>query len=278
MMYIGKNREGVCAVKCRIWCLVMLLMLLCGCGTSAENMEAPSVTPAPSVLLGDWVPETGGGETVWQFREDGTVLVPQTALDAYRTMGGLGTWQHTEGTDTLTVTLHEEIPLTVLTEDGFTKLHCPAINGTLVRSQERQAAYDAKFVDVRLSDENVWEYFSLRQQEAPVDESGERIWKEVFVMCSPMYDRDLLYWSEQNVELDFVYWTTYQLQADRAPYGVSFLVDDFNSVTAKGTVTYVRRDHVAEYHCDGDSRRVVLNDGTVWQQDFEDYRYHGYPY
>ena len=248
-------------MKSRILWLVMLLVLLCGCTADETEAEIPVPTPVPSVLCGEWVLETGDGGAVWLFREDGTVYVPTVPLDAYYAMGGLGSWTH-EG-DRVTITLHEEIELNVLTEDGFTKLHCPAINSTLVRSHERQAAYDAKFVDVTLTDENVWEYFQLRQQDAPVDENGERIWMEVFVMCSGVYDSGLLYWSEQDVELDFVYWTTYQLQADRAPYGVNFYVDSFNSVTAKGTVTYVRKDHVAEYHCDGDSRRLVLNDGTV---------------
>ena len=255
-------------------CLIM--MLFCGCTAHKTETVADEPTPVPSVLCGDWVAETGDGEAVWQFRADGMVYVPTVAMDAYRTMGGMGTWIH-EG-DMVTVTLHEEIILHVITEDGFTKLHCPAINSTLVRSHERQDAYDAKFVDVTLTDDNVWEYFKLQQQEAPVDENGERIWMEVFVMGSGVYDSGLLYWSERDVELDFVYWTTYRLQADRAPYGVSFYVDNFNSVTAKGTVTFVRMDHVAEYHCDGNSRRLVLNDGTRWEQTFSDYRYDGYPY
>ena len=263
-------------MKSKIVWLLAVVMLLCGCTAYETETDAAVPTPAPSVLCGEWVLETGDGTAVWQFCEDGRVYVPAVALDAYRTMGGFGTWVH-EG-DTVTITLHTEIPLRVLSEDGYTKLFCPAINGTLVRSHERQTAYDAKFVDVTLTDKNVWDYFRLQQQEAPVDENGERIWMEVFVMGSGVYDSGLLYWSEQDVEMDFVYWTTYQLQADRAPYGVSFYVDSFNSVTAKGTVTYVRRDHVAEYHCDGNSRRLVLNDGTVWEQTFADHRYDGYPY
>lgn len=253
---------------------LLLCLFLCGCN-AAETV--PEATPNPlSAYSGDWTAETGDGSVVWSFRDDGSVLVPAQWVDAYQSIGGMGTWSL--GDEGLTVTLDRAVPLIPLTEDGYTKLHCPLLNQTLVRTYEREAAYGEKFTDVTLTDENLWDWFTLCQVPAPTDEGGERLWKEVFVMTSPAYDDGLVYWSERDVALDFVYWTTYELQADKAPYGVMFYVDEFNSVHAEGTLTFVKRDYIAEYHCDGNSRKVVLTDGTVMETTFEDFRYDGYPY
>lgn len=213
---------------------------------------------------------------VWSLRDNGTVIVPEQQVDPYSVIGGVGTWGGTE--QKLTVMLDRQVCLIPVSEDGYVKLHCPLLNQTLVRCDEREAAYEAKFVDVTLTDGNVWEYFALEQVPAPVDENGARIWKEVFVMTSPVYGEGLVYWSEKNVEIDFVYWTTYRQQADKAPYGVNFYVDEFNSVTARGTLTFVKADHVSEYRCDGDARTVVLKGGARSDQTFTDHRYDGYPY
>lgn len=258
----------------RILVSLLLCLLLCGCAGAERSPEA---TPNPlSAYSGDWTAETGEGSVVWHFRDDGSVTVPVQSVDAYQSMGGLGAWSLTDAG--LTVSLDRELLLVSLTEDGYTKLHCPLLNQTLVRTHEREAAYGKKFVDVTLTSENLWDYFALRQVSEPTDESGERLWKEVFVMTSPVYEEGLVYWSERDVETDFVYWTAYELQADKAPYGVTFYVDAFNSVHAEGTLTFVKRDYVAEYHCDGDSRRVVLTDGTTMETTFETFRYDGYPY
>lgn len=262
----------------RLWvfnCILLLIGLLCGC-TPPEAAQ-PEATPNPlAAYCGQWTAETGDGSIVWDFREDGTVVVPEQAVDRFRSIGGMGTWTLTD--EGLSVMLAEPVELRLVTEDGFTKLHCPLLNDTLVRTHERETAYGAKFVDVELTDETVWDWFALKQVDAPVDEKGERIWKEVFVMTSPVYEQGLVYWDERGVEVDFVYWTTYELQADKAPYGVSFYVDDFNSVTARGTLTFVREDHVAAYVCDGRHRTVTLNDGASREETFQSFRYDGYPY
>lgn len=257
------------------FCMLWLLLLLCGC--AAVTTEETAVMPDPLwIYCGDWTAETGDGSVVWSLRADGTAVVPRQAVDDYRRIGGVGDWGLTD--EGLTVKLDRDLALIPLTEDGYTKLHCPLLNQTLVRVEEREAAYGRKFVDVTLTDENFWDYFVLRQVSEPVDAYGQRLWKEVFVMTSSVYEDGLVYLSERDVEVDFVYWTTYELQADRAPYGVTFYVDDFNAVTAKGTLTFVKSDYIAEYHCDGSSRKVVLTDGTTMETTFDTFRYDGYPY
>lgn len=176
------------------------------------------------------------------------------------------------------MTLAEVFPLKIVEEDGFVKLYCPLLNQTLVRCEEREAAYAAKFVDVELTAENIWDYFRLEQVPSPVDENGERIYKEVFVMRNAQYENGLVYWSESDVQMDFIYWTTYDLRAEKAPYGVSFYVDSFNSVTAEGRLTFVKSDHVTEYAYDGAQRTVVLYSGETKTETFEKFRYGNYPY
>ena len=258
-----------------LFLVFMMILSLFVCGAAEAETPAPTENPL-EFYCGAWTAETGDGAAIWQLRSDGSALIPETAVDKYRSIGGMGTWGI--GGDGLWLQLSEEVTLRAVSEDGYTKLYCPLLNVMLVRAEEREAAYGLKYVDVQLTDENLWQYFRLRRQEAPVDASGERIWKEVFVMDSPVYDSGLVYWSESDVELEFVYWTTYRLQAYKAPYGVSFYVDDFNRVSASGTLTFVKSGYVADYHCDGSSRSVTLTGGETIATKFEDFRYDGYLY
>lgn len=263
----------------RIWFL--LCALLCGllCGCSEKTDPEPTVTPNPlSAYSGTWTAETGDGSVIWTLSEDGQAFVPEQTYDGYRRVGGTGTWRiHDDGTE-LTVELMEPVKLRIVEEDGYTKLHCPVQNVTLVRTAQRQAAYEAKFVDLTLTDENYGDYFYLEQVPSPTDEHGERIYKQVFVMRSGVYDEGLVFWAEDQVEIEFTYWTTYRLRSNGAPYGVSFYVDNFNSVTAEGTLTFVRSDHIKSYSYDGKTRVVELNCGTVLRESFETFRYGAYLY
>ena len=254
---------------------VLLCMSLSACAEEPEPMPAPTANPL-GAYSGTWTWEFGDGSLVWTLYDDGRILVPKETYDGYRYVEGFGTWDL--AADGVTVTLAERYPLHFVQEDGFDKLYCPLLNQTLVRTEEREAAYAAKYVDITLTADNMWDYFRLEKVPNPVDENGERIYKEVFVMRSVPYDSGLLYWSEQDVRLDFIYWTTYHLRAETAPYGVNFFVNGFNSVDATGKITYVKADHVAEYSYDGAQRVIVLNSGESLKESFEGFRYGDYPY
>lgn len=257
-------------------CLALLMLCLCLCGCeSGETVSAPTESPL-TAYVGQWTEERGDGGILWQFREDGTVLVPMQAVDPYRELGGLGTW--TADGETLSVRLGEPVSLEVVTEDGFVKLYCPLLNLTLVRAEEREQAFADKYVEVELTDENLWEYFHLEQVPAPVDEQGERIYKELFVMRSSLYEDGWVFWGEEAVELRLTYWTTYELRTTKAPFGVNFYVDTFQQSKARGTLLFVKADHVAEYSYTGHRREVCLQTGEGKTEDFEGYRYAQYPY
>ena len=259
--------------------LLSLIFLLTGCSQLAQTAPEPTPEPTPNPLetySGEWTWEFGDGSVVWELYDDGRFLVPEQTYDTYYSIAGYGTWRVEK--DCLMMTLAADFPLRIIEEDGFSKLYCPLLNQTLVRCTEREAAYAAKYVDVQLTSENVWDYFRLEQVPSPVDENGERIYKEVFVMRNVQYDNGLLFWSESDVHMDFIYWTTYHLRAEKAPYGLNFYVNNFNSVTADGCLTFIRSDHVAEYTYDGEYRCVALNSGETKTELFEGFRYGDYPY
>ena len=264
----------------RVMCILLSVLLIFSfVACAAEEEPEPTPTPTPNPLeaySGTWTWEFGDGSVEWILYDDGRILVPQQTYDGYRSIGGFGTWDlAAEG---INMTLAETYPLQHVREDGFDKLYCPLLNQTLVRTEEREAAYAAKYVDVTLTSENLWEYFRLEKVPSPVDADGNRIYKEVFVMRSVPYDNGLVHWSEEEVRLDFVYWSTYGLHVDGAPYGVNFYVNRFNSAKAEGTLTFVKADHVAEYTYDGAQRVVVLNSGETLRETFETFRYGNYPY
>lgn len=268
-------------MKRAILILLSLILLLAGCSQQmqTEPEPTPEPTPTPNPLeaySGEWTWEGGDGSVVWKLFDDGRFLIPELTYDTYRSISGYGTWRI--GEDELYMTLAEEFPLLFVEEDGFTKLYCPLLNQTLVRSADREAAYAAKFVDVELTSENIWEYFALEKVPSPVDENGDRIYKEVYVVRNAQYDNGLIYWSESDVQMDLVYWSTYDLRIEKAPYGVNFYVKNFNSVTAEGTLTFIRGDHVADYMYDGLQRKLVLNSGETKTEDFDTFRYGNYPY
>lgn len=257
--------------------LLSFILCLCLSGCTAAKEALPEPTPNPlETYSGQWTWECGDGGEVWTLYDDGRVLLPPQSYDGYRTVGGFGSW--TIGEEGLLMTFAETYPLYIREEDGFQKLYCPLLNQTLVRVENREAAYGAKFVDVELNAENVWNYFRLERVPYPVDENGQPIYKEVFVMRNAQYENGLVYWSESDVRLDFIYWTTYHLRCEQVPYGVNFYVDDLNGVTAKGRLTFVRADHIADYVYDGNERVVVLNSGETSNDAFETFRYGDYPY
>jgi len=258
---------------------LILTISLFGCSELTQETAEPTPAPTPNPLeaySGQWTWESGDGSIVWKLFDDGAFLVPQQTYDGYRSIAGLGTWDIEQ--DGLRMTLADEFSMQIVEEDGFVKLYCPLLNQTLVRCEEREAAYAAKFVDVQLTDENIWDYFRLDQVPAPVDENGERIYKEVFVMRNAQYENGLIYWTDEDVRLDLVYWWSYRLHADGAPYGVAFYVKNFNSAAAEGQITFIRSDHVAEYNYDGNVRTVVMNSGEVLTERFKNFRYGNYPY
>lgn len=259
----------------------MLLVLLCLSACGMVSMSKPQPTPAPTpnpleAYSGDWTWEFGDGSIVWHLYDDGRILMPEQTYDGYRQIGGFGSWTLSESG--LTVTFGDTYPLQLVEEDGFAKLYCPLLNQTLVRTEQRQEAYAAKYVDVILTDENLWDYFRLEQVPAPTDENGERIYKEVFVFRSTQYDNGLLYWAEKDVALDVTYWWSYRMHMDRAPFGVSVYVGRYDSHAAEGKLTFVRSDHVAEQFYDGKTRRLMLNSGETKTETFETFRYGNYPY
>lgn len=256
-----------------------LFLLLTGCAQTVE--EPPESTPAPTpnpleAYSGSWTWEQGDGSIVWELYADGRFLVPEQTYDTYRKIAGFGTWCIGDGS--LTMTLAESFSMQIMEEDGFTKLYCPLLNQTLVRCEDREAAYSAKFVDVELTDENFWEYFLLEKVPVPVDENGERIYKEVFVFRNTQYENGLIFWAEEDVRIDLVYWWSYRLRIDKAPYGAAVYVNNYNSTAAEGKLTFIRSDHVAEHTYDGTVRRVVTNSGETVTEAFDAFRYGGYPY
>ena len=254
-----------------------LILLLCACG--AETAQQPEPTPAlPAELCGDWTAETGDGSLIWSLTEDGTARIPIQENTALGRMGGYGSWSWEEATQTVTVDFGKRLQFSRLEEDGFSKLFCPELNVTLVRTADYAAAREQKFVTVELTDENVWDYFILEQVPAPVDETGARIYKEVFVMRNAQYDNGLLYWDEQDVNMEFIYWTTYDLNVLKAPYGVNFYVNTFNSVKASGTLTFIRSDYVQHYNYTGTQRTLTLCTGETKTETFTQFRYGNYPY
>lgn len=263
----------------RLLCILITVLLACSLMACAkeEAQSAPEPTPNPlETYSGKWTWEFGDGSIEWSFYDDGRVLVPEQVYDEYRRIGGFGTWNLTE--NGISVSLADTYSVPIVEEDGFTKLYFPPLNQTLVRVEEREAAYGEKYVDVELSEQNIWDYFRMEKVPSPVDENGERIYKEVFVMRSVPYDSGLFYWAEEDVRLDFVYWTTYHLRAERAPYGVNFYVNNFNSVDARGKMTFVKADHVDRYSYDGKQRVVVLKSGETMSESFDAFRYGNYPY
>ena len=260
-------------------CSVLMIIALVGCGMISMDTTQPTPEPTPNPLeaySGEWTWEFGDGSIVWTLYDDGRILMPEQSYDGYRSIGGFGSWSITDSG--LSMTFAETYPLRIVEEDGFVKLYCPLMNQTLVRTHQREAAYAAKYVDVTLTDENLWEYFRLEQVPSPTDENGQRIYKEVFVFRSTRYDSGLLYWSEEAISLDFTYWWSYQMHMDRAPFGVSVYVDNYNAYSAEGSLTFVRSDHVAEHRYDGKTRTVVLNSGETKTEAFDSFRYGNYPY
>jgi len=258
---------------------ILLSMILClsVCACAAPEEEIPEPTPNPlEEYSGEWTRESGDGSIVWELRDDGSCLIPDQTYDEVRSIGCYGTWSITA--DGLAIEPARQLSVTVLEEDGFVKLYCPLLNQTLVRCEERRAAYEAKYVDVKLSAKNFWKYFEFDQVSSPVDENGDRIYKEVFVMRNAKYDDGLIFWAESDVRIDMVYWWTYKMHLDKVPYGASFFVKNYNSVEAEGTMTFVRSDHVASYEYNGKKRTVVLNSGETLSETFDDFRYKKYPY
>ena len=244
-----------------------------------EEVSEPTPAPTPNPLeaySGSWTWECGDGSIVWELYDDGRFLVPEQVYDDYRKLAGFGTWRI--DTDSLVMTLAEEFSLHIVEEDGFVKLYCPLLNQTLVRCEDREAAYGAKFVDVELTSENFWEYFRLEKVPAPVDESGARIFKEVYVFRNTQYENGLIFWSESDVQVDLVYWWSYRLRIDKAPYGAVVYEDTYNSTAAEGKLTFIRSDHVASHSYDGTVRSVVTNCGETVTEQFDSFRYGAYPY
>lgn len=266
-------------MKRAILTLLSIFLLLTGCAQTGQEPAEPTPAPTPNLLeaySGSWTWERGDGSIVWELYDDGRVLVPEQTYDTYRKLAGFGTWR-IEG-DGLVMTLAESFPMQVAEEDGFVKLYCPLLNQTLVRVDEREAAYSAKFVDVELTPENFWDYFRLEQVPAPVDENGERIYKEVFVFRNTQYENGLIFWSESNVQIDLVYWWSYRLRIDKAPYGAAVYVDTYNSTAAEGKLTFIRSDHVAQHTYDGNVRSIIANSGETVTETFDSFRYGEYPY
>lgn len=264
----------------RVTKYIWLLFVFCLCGCSAEVPQEAEVeiTPSPyAELCGIWTDEYTG-TVVWDLRDDGTAVIPITQYNGYERLGGYGTWMPAESADCLSVQAGADVELRVFEEDGFVKLWCEELKITFVRAEEQSAARSAKYVDVTLTTENLWEYCSLEQVASPVDENGERIYKQIFVMRNPLYDQGLVYWDDKDIDLEFVYWTTYRLQAKQMPYGVNFYVNSFNSVSAKGTITFVKADHVREYSYRDNCRTVVLASGETKTDSFGGIRYEEYPY
>ena len=234
----------------------------------ATPEPTPNPTPNPmEAYSGNWTWECGDGSLIWELYADGKCLVPEQSY---------GIWSLSD--ETLTMTLAEDFSLQILEEDGFVKLYCPLINQTLVRCEEREAAYAAKFVDVALTSENFWEYFRLERVPAPVDENGKRIFKETYIFRNTQYENGLIFWSERDIGIDLVYWWSYRLHIDKAPYGAVVYEDYYNSTAAEGTLTFIRSDHVTEHSYDGAVRRIVTNSGETLTETFEGFRYDGYPY
>lgn len=266
-------------MKRAILILLSLFLFLTGCSQTVQKPPESTPEPTPNPLeayIGDWTWEQGDGSIVWELYEDGRFLVPEQTYDTYRKLAGFGTWRIVD--DCLVITLAEDISMQIVEEDGFVKLYCPLLNQTLVRCEDREAAYGAKFVDVKLTSENFWDYFQLEQVPSPVDENGDRIYKEVFVFRNGKYDDGLIYWSESNVSVDLVYWWTYRLHMDKAPYGTAVYVDYYNFTEAEGILTFIRSDHVAKHSYDGAVRKVVANSGETMTETFDSFRYGEYPY
>jgi len=266
-------------MKRAILILVSIFLLLTGCAQTQQEPPEPTPEPTPNPLeaySGSWTWERGDGSVVWELYADGRVLVPEQTYDKYRRLAGFGTWRIDSGS--LVMTLAEEFSMQIKEEDGFVKLYCPLLNQTLVRVDEREAAYGAKFVDVELTSENFWDYFRLEKVPAPVDENGERIYKEVFVFRNTQYENGLIFWSEEGVQIDLVYWWSYRMRIDKAPYGAAVYVDTFNATAAEGKLTFIRSDHVKEYSYDGHARCIVANSGETVTEVFDSFCYGEYPY
>lgn len=266
-------------MKRAILILLSLICVLTGCAQTAEEPPEPTPEPTPNPLeaySGNWTWECGDGGIVWELYDDGRFLVPEQTYDNYRKLAGFGTWS-IDG-DALSMMLAEAFSMQIVEEDGFVKLYCPLLNQTLVRCEEREAAYGAKFVDVELTSENFWDYFRTEQVPSPVDENGERIYKEVFVFRNTQYENGLIFWSESDVRIDLVYWWSYRMHTDKAPYGAAVYVDNYNSTAAEGKLTFIRSDHVAEHSYDGTVRRIVTNCGETVTETFDEFRYGNYPY
>ncbi len=261
----------------RLILLIITILALCGCAAQApEAASTPEPTANPYLVwAGEWTGETGDGSEVWYLLEDGRVRLPALSPDGYRTIGGYGSW--TVG-ETLTVQVGDTLTLQPVSEDGLEKLYCPELNKLLVRTGEREAAYGAKFLEVQVTADTVKDYIYFEKVPAPTDESGQRIWKEVFVLRSSLYEQGWLYWGEREVDLDFRYWDSYHLDAEKMPFGVSFYVQNFNEIKASGTLVFIKADHVTEQQYDGDVRRLVCCSGEVWEEWFETHRYGEYVY
>ena len=258
-------------------CAFLLLFSLCACGT--DPGEQPE--PAPQLseeLCGDWTAETGDGSLVWTLSEDGTACIPIQEQTPEGRIGGYGTWSWEESSQTVTVSFGKQLHFSRMQEDGFDKLFCPELNMTLVGLEHYEAARSKKFVVAELTDENIWDYFMLEQVPNPMDENGERIYKEVFVMRNAQYDSGLLYWGERDVNMEFIYWATYDLNVLKAPYGVNFYVDDFNSVKASGTLMFIRAEYVEDEAYTGRERTLTLYTGETKTETFDGFRYAQYPY
>lgn len=138
--------------------LISVCLSLCGCGgeiTGSENTASSAENETSDSIFGEWVLEFGEGGSGYSAYASKLILNDDYTFEYGKYSDGeikVGTWKYSEDESEIIMMDSRKLfsyVITFVEEDGFLKLLCE--NFLYVRAEEKDAAFDKKFIRIQMN-------------------------------------------------------------------------------------------------------------------------------